>query len=256
MKRSEYVAIGAIGLLAVATVWPLIQTAPPENDPALSKGDGFQSLAFASLAECKDAQIVTEAICETEYAKASMASVEDAPKFEALKDCETEYGANQCRPATWNGASVFIPAMAGILVARSLAGAAAQSQPLYPPRVGPQSCPPGISAADRPECQTRSASSSGGSGGSSSGGSSGRTYYSTGSGRTISRVGGAVVADLVLPPRTAVSRSSVSRTGSSSYSPGTTSRSSSSSSTSYSTSRTVSRGGFGSTSRSYSSSSS
>jgi uncharacterized protein YgiB involved in biofilm formation len=245
LKRSEYVAIGAIGLLAVATVWPLIQTAPPENDPALNKGDGFQSLAFASLAECKDAQIVTEAICDTEYAKASMASVEDAPKFEALKDCETEYGANQCRPATWNGASVYIPAMAGVLIARSLAGAAAASQPLYPPRVGPQSCPPGVSAIDRPECQSRSAGG---------GGSSRSSYYSTGSGRTISRTAGAVAISLGLPPRTAVSRSSVSRTGSSSSSPGTPSRSSSSTTTSHSTSTTVSRGGFGSTSRSYSSS--
>jgi uncharacterized protein YgiB involved in biofilm formation len=260
LKRSEYIAIGAVGLLAAATLWPSNQQPLPPTDPALGKGDGFQTLAFASLAECKDSQAVTASTCETEYGKASQTSLADAPKFEALKDCETEYGASQCRPASWNGASVFIPAMAGVLIARSLAGGAATSQPLYPPRTGPLSCPAGVSLAERPECAPRSSSGSSSSS-SSGGGSSSRSYYSTGSGSTISRVGGSVVADTVLPPRTSVSRSTVSRTGSS-----TSGWSgSSSSSTSYSRSSTTgvpsssstsSRGGFGSTASAHSSGSS
>ncbi len=262
MKRSEYIAIGAVGLLLVATFWPRGSTAPPPNDPALDAGrnDGFQTLAFASLAECKDSQAVTAAICDTEYAKASQITVEDAPKYNALEDCEAEYGANQCRPATWNGASVFIPAMAGVLIARSLAGGLTQSQPLYPARTGPQSCPPGASLAERPECQTRTASSSGSSSSSSSSG--GRSYYSTGSGRTIGRVAGAVIADMVLPSRTTVSRTStLPRGGSWGNVPQTrpatpsssVSRSPGSSSWSSSSSSTTSRGGFGSTASSSSS---
>jgi uncharacterized protein YgiB involved in biofilm formation len=262
LKRSEYIAIGAVGLLAVATLWPSNQHNLPPADPALNaaKGDGFQTLAFASLAECKDSQAVTASTCETEYAKASETSTADAPKFEALADCEAEYGASQCRPASWNGASVFIPAMAGVLIARSLAGAAT-SQPLYPPRTGPQSCPTGVSLADRPECAQRSSSSSSssssGSGGSSSSSSSGRRYYSTGTGNTISRVGSSVIADVVLPSRTTVSRSTPSRSSTSGWS-----GSSSSSSSSYSRSSTTgvssssstsSRGGFGSTASSSSS---
>ncbi len=103
----------------------------------------------------------TALTCENEYAKASQQSVEDAPKFQALSDCEAEYGASQCRPAMWNGASVFIPALAGVLIARSLANAGqTTSQPLYPPRTGPAACPPGYNPAERPECQQRSSSSS------------------------------------------------------------------------------------------------
>lgn len=252
MKRSEYIALGAVGLLAVATFWPRSTPTEPAADPALTAAaanrDGFQTLAFANLAECKDSQAVTASTCEAEYGKASQQSVEDAPKYSALGDCEAEYGANQCRPATWNGASVFIPALAGVLIARSLTGGLTTSQPLYPPRTGPNSCPPGFNPAERPECQTRSGSSSSSSGG-SGGGSSSRSYYSTGTGRVISRVGASTVADVILPSRTSVSRSTVSRPGSSTL----WSSSGSSSSRSFSSASTTSRGGFGSTSRSFSS---
>jgi uncharacterized protein YgiB involved in biofilm formation len=260
LKRSEYIAIGAVGVLLVATFWPRTEVRESTADPVLGtdRGSGFTTLAFASLDECRATQAVTEQECRAEFSKAQGASVADAPKYDALTDCEAEYGSSQCRPATWNGATVFIPALAGVLMARSLAGAVTQSQPLYPARTGPQSCPPGVSVADRPECQTRTASSSGSSSG--SGGSSSRSYYSTGSGRTIGRMAGAVLADVVLPSRTTVSRTtSLPRGGSwsrtSTSSPSVTS-SRPSSSWSSSSSPTASRGGFGSSGSSFSSSSS
>lgn len=263
MKRSEYIAIGAIGLMVAATVWPRSNTAPAPNDPAIdaATGSGFTTLAFASLDECRQSQAVTEQVCTTEFGKASEQTVSDAPKYSQLADCEAEYGASQCRPATWNGASVFIPALAGVLIARSLQGAAASSQPLYPPRTGPQACPPGTNVAERPECQTRTSS---GSSSSSSSSSSGRRYYSTGSGRVIGRVAGAVIADMVMPSRTTVSRTTVAprggsfsgSTGSGWSSPSSSSVSRSSSTFSPSSSPTASRGGFGSSGRSFSSSSS
>jgi Protein of unknown function (DUF1190) len=256
LKRSEVIVLGAIGLLMTAALWPSNQQKLPPEDPALATGDGFQTLAFASLDECKASQAVTSAVCDTEYAKASQATVEDAPKFEAVKDCEAEYGASQCRPATWNGASVFIPAMAGVLIARSLASAAqTRSQPLYPPRIGPASCPPGISLTERPECAPRSSTSSGGGGSSSGGSSSSRSYYSTGTGRTIGRTASSFVADAVLSARTPVSRTTVSRSTSFSGSSSSSTSISRPSSSTSSPSPTVSRSGFGSTSRSFSTSS-
>jgi uncharacterized protein YgiB involved in biofilm formation len=244
LKRSEYIALGAVGLLAVATFWPSSEQKPPQEDAAIGKGDGFQTLAFASLDECKATQIVTASTCDAEFGKAAQTSVADAPKFDTLASCEGEYGASACRPASWNGASVFVPALAGILIARSLANASAQSQALYPPRTGPASCPPG--SGDRPECAQR------GSGGSSSSGSSSsdRRYYSTGTGRVVGRVAASAVADTFLPSRTSVNRSVITRTISTGPSAGSTTRSSGS----FSSSPTTSRGGFGSTSRSYSSS--
>jgi Protein of unknown function (DUF1190) len=265
LKRSEYIALGAVGLLVVATVWPRSPSTPPApNDPGIATGDGFQTLAFASLDECRNAQVVTAATCDTQFREAQGASIEDAPKFAALDKCEAEFGANACRPALWQGASVFVPALAGVLIARSLMNNQTSGQPLYPPRTGPAACPPGASAAQQPECQTRSASSSSSTGS----GSSGRSYYSTGSGRTIGRVAGAVLVDTVLSSRTYANTSSTGggwsagRSGSSvatvarssGSSIGTSSRPTSSSMPS--SSSTTSRSGFGSTGRSFSSSSS
>lgn len=251
MKRSEYIALGAVGILLAATFWPRGSSAPAPNDPAIDNatGSGFTTLAFASLDECRQSQVVTEQDCSASFGKAREATVADAPKYAQLTDCEAEYGASQCRPATWNGASVFVPALAGVLMARSLSGAMASSQPLYPARVGPMSCPPGTSPLDRPECQTRSASS-----GSSS--SSGRSYYSTGSGRVVGRVAGAVIADMIMPSRTTVTRTTVAPRGGS-FSVGNTPTTSRPSGTfSPSSSPTASRGGFGSSGSSFSSSSS
>lgn len=257
MKRSEYIALGAVGVLMVATFWPRSGAAPQQNDPALDAaggGSGFTTLAFASLDECRQSQAVTEQVCGVEFGKAQASTVADAPKYASLTDCEQEYGASQCRPATWNGASVFIPALAGVLLARNLAGQVAQGQPLYPPRTGPQSCPPGVNVQERPECQPRSSGSSSSSG---SGSSSGRSYYSTGSGRTIGRTTGSVIADMVLPSRTSVTRTTtLPRGGSWSSTSSSSSARSSTGSWSSSSSPTVSRGGFGSSSSSYSSSSS
>ncbi len=255
MKRSEYIAIGAVGVLLVATFWPRTD---PNRDPVIDTtsagGSGFTTLAFASLDECRQSQAVTEQTCAAEFGKAQTASVADAPKYDALADCEAEYGANQCRPATWNGAQVFVPALAGVLLARNLAGGVASSQPLYPPRTGPQTCPPGVSHADRPECQARASSGSG-----SGGSASGRTYYSTGSGRIVGRAAGATTADVFMPSRTTVSRTTVTPRGGSfgggSGSLGGSSSSSARSGTfSQSSSATTSRGGFGSSGSSFGSS--
>jgi uncharacterized protein YgiB involved in biofilm formation len=269
LKRSEVIVLGAIGLLMTAAFWPSNQQKLPPEDPAANAGDGFQTLAFASLDECKASQAVTAQTCSDEFGRVSKVDIADAPKFEALSDCEGEYGANQCRPATWNGASVFVPALAGVLIARSLANAAAnRSQPLYPPRTGPVACPPGISTIERPECAPRSSGSSsgGGGGGSSSGGSSSRSYYSTGTGRTVGRTAGSYVADGIVNlafARTPASRSTAQPPSSAALSRSSTSSGSTSSSTSISRpssstsspSPTVSRSGFGSTGRSFSTSS-
>ncbi|MGL4242674.1 MAG: DUF1190 domain-containing protein, partial [Beijerinckiaceae bacterium] len=86
MKRSEYIAIGAIGVLLVATFWPRASTPVPPEDPVLnaSRGSGFTTLAFASVDECRASQAVTEQECRSEWDKASGTSIADAPKYDTL----------------------------------------------------------------------------------------------------------------------------------------------------------------------------
>ena len=206
MKRSTQIGLAAAGVLLVATYWGRSGSQDQSED----------SLVYSSLAECRAGGQLTSTQCEQRFREASANHLRDAKKFTSTSACETEYGAGSCQSAVWNGAQVVVPALAGLMLARSLSQGGGAAQPLLPPTQ--QACPPGSQA---PECQQARSSSSGSSGGGSSYG--GRSSSST---RAYSTTAGAAL---------------VARSGSS---PGVT------------TTTTTSRGGFGSTARSYSSSSS
>lgn len=206
MKRSTQIGLAAVGVVLVASFWP--RSEEPE-----------ESLVYNSLADCRAAGQLSSTQCEQRFNEASANHLRDAKKFTSTSQCETEYGSGGCQSAVWNGAQVVIPALAGIMLARSFAQGGGAAQPLLPPTQ--QACPPGSQAEGCQQARSSSSSSGGSSGGSSSrsSGSSSSRAYSTTSGAAV-----------------------VARAGSSPGSATTTSVSS--------------RGGFGSTSRSYSSSSS
>lgn len=229
MKRSEYIAIGAVGLLAVAAFWPRSVTtvggSMDETNP--------DAQAFSTAEECRAAPGMTNEVCDGAFASAQQTAVANAPRFDTQTSCEAQFGPSQCRSTNWNGASVFVPVLVGALVGRSLANAAQpQSQPLFPPRAGPANCPQGSSTPNQPGCAPQSRTSSGGSGGVAW--NSGRTY-STGSGTTVTRP---------LGPDARVRYDARPRSPATSGTSSTTTRNSSG---------TVSRSGFGSTGSSVSS---
>jgi uncharacterized protein YgiB involved in biofilm formation len=200
MKRSTQIGLAAVGVVLVATVW------------SLSGSDDDDSLIYNTLAECRAGGQLSASQCEQRFNEATANHLRDARKFSNTSACETEYGAGSCQSATWNGAQVVVPALAGIMLARSLSQGGGAAQPLLPPTR--DACPPGSQAQ---ECQ-QARSSSSGSGGSSGRGSSSRAYSTTSGQALVARSGG--------------STSGVSTTS------------------------VASRGGFGSTSHSFSSSSS
>jgi uncharacterized protein YgiB involved in biofilm formation len=206
MKRSTQIGLAAAGVLLVATYW----------GRSGSQQQSEESLVYANLAECRAGGQLTSTQCEQRFNEATANHLRDAKKFTSTSACETEYGSGSCRSAVWNGAQVVVPALAGFMLARSLAQGGGAAQPLLPPTQ--QACPPGSQA---PECQQARSSSFGSSGGGygGRGSSSSARAYSTTSGAAL-----------------------VARSGSS---PGVAT-----------TTTTTSRGGFGSTARSYSSSSS
>lgn len=202
MKRSTQIGLAAAGVVLVATIW------------ANSGSDEEDSLVYNNLAECRAGGQLSSSQCEQRFNEASANHLRDAKKFTSTSACETEYGSGSCQSAVWNGAQVIVPALAGIMLARSFAQGGGAAQPLLPPTQ--QACPPGSPAQ---ECQQArsSSSSSGGSYGGRGSSSSSRAYSTTSGAALVARSG---------------TVSGVSTTS------------------------TTSRGGFGSTSRSYSSSSS
>lgn len=258
MKRSHAVALGATGLI-VAGLW-IGRAGNSRVDSAPTADGEAQAQIYASVDECitgrkplmpeRDAngtaKLSSEQLsCEKEFGTATANHVATAPKFAAQKDCETQYGPGQCRPATHNGASVFVPAMLGFMVANHLFGGQRNPQALLPPRqMGAAPCPPGVTPAQMPGCLVRREPSS-----SSSSSSGGWRSWSTSSGHTVSRNGTERASTIPAGAATSPAmRTSLGAAPSRSASPrsSTSSRSSSS---------TVSRGGFGSTGRSSSSSS-
>lgn len=203
MKRSTQIGLAAAGVVLVATIW------------ANSGSDEEDSLVYNNLAECRAGGQLTSAQCEQRFNEASANHLREAKKFTSTSACEAEYGSGSCQSAVWNGAQVIVPALAGIMLARSLAQGGGTAQPLLPPTR--QACPPGSPAQECQQARSSSSSSGGYGGGSRSSSSSSRAYSTTSGAALVARSG------TVSGARSAT---------------------------------TVSRGGFGSTARSYSSSSS
>ena len=257
MKRSHAIFVGATGLIFAGAY--IGQVSRMRVDDLPTTESAAAATLYASLEECMTAHRPIDpnwqppagtpfglppgqAQCQRDFAEANTNHVQSAPKFATQSDCEGQYGSAQCRPATFNGTSVFVPAMIGFMVANAMNGQR-NSQALLPPMRAGTACPPGQTPETMPGCTAppRSGSSTGGGGWRS---------YSTSSGHIVSR-------DLSNSPRipvtvpgsatsAPVARSSL---GAIATKPSSYSRSSSSSST-------TSRSGFGSTGRSMSSSSS
>ncbi len=175
-------------------------------------------VTFGNEAECARVGHRTPEDCRAGFAEAQAAHAKAAPRYEAVADCEAQHGAGRCEPGSRIGAgSYFIPAMVGYMMARSVAQGLG-ARPLYGAGLVPPPPPP------------REEQASGGGGGGGGGGrwsSGGSGAYRTSSGAVVESPG---AAGFTRAPASEV-RSVPSQP------------------------RVVSRGGFGSTGRSVSSSS-
>jgi uncharacterized protein YgiB involved in biofilm formation len=174
-------------------------------------------VTFGNEAECAQVGGRTPEDCRAALAQAQAEHAKAAPRYEALADCETQHGAGRCEPGSRVGAgSYFVPAMIGFMLARNL-GQGLGARPLYGAGLVPPPPPPRQEPAG-----------GGGGGGASRWTSGGSGAYRTASGTVVQSPGAAGVARA---PATVV-RSAPSQP------------------------RIVSRGGFGSTGRAISTSSS
>ncbi len=264
MKRSHAILLGATGIVLAAGYFGSGKQRIDEGEKATD------ARIYASLDECLKAHqgwaaplpqtagtpaplSAGQSDCQRDFAEASQKHVQTAPKFTSQSDCEAQYGSAQCRPATFNGTSVFVPAMVGFMVANALNNAR-NPQALLPPLRGGTQCQPGQTPETQPGCTAPPRSSSSSSSSGSSGRSSSWSSFSTASGHTVSRDMAKPANQSVSVPGSAASAPAArSSLGAVAAKPSSFSRSSSGSSFS---SSSTSRSGFGSTGRSISSSSS
>jgi uncharacterized protein YgiB involved in biofilm formation len=98
-----------------------------------------EARTFASLDDCKKADDLTDAQCDTAYAQAQKDSAENAPKFSDQQSCEERYGVDQCVPrSSQNGGSFFTPLLTGFIIGQALnnMGGGYRGAPMYRDRDG------------------------------------------------------------------------------------------------------------------------
>jgi len=89
------------------------QVAVPEPEPAQ---------AYASLTECKAANDISDAECDTAYAAADRQAREEGPRYASREECEGEWGPEQCRQLNTGsgGGSFFGPLVTGFFLGQLL----------------------------------------------------------------------------------------------------------------------------------------
>lgn len=153
MKRSTVVTLLLLGTAGYAAY-----SLSSKNEMT---GETADANVFKSVDECLTSRDLDPATCRAAQENATKTHAQSAPRFEAQADCEKQYGAAQCtgtiQPNSSGGfSSYFIPAMVGYAVARSLGGGGMQqpaaAQPLY-------NCPPGQARPNGTCYSTRSGNS-------------------------------------------------------------------------------------------------
>jgi uncharacterized protein YgiB involved in biofilm formation len=90
------------------------QVAAPAPDPAL---------AYTSIDECRAANDVTDAECDTAYKAADDQAKESAPRYATQSECEGQWGPDQCRPLNNSGGgSFFGPLATGFIIGQLMNG--------------------------------------------------------------------------------------------------------------------------------------
>ncbi len=94
-------------------------------------GNREEAQIYTSIDECVDDYPDSRALCETAYQQAVDEAARTGPKFNSEYDCETDFGANQCRQVNTSSGSFFMPFMAGYMVSQLLSPRPYYSQPIY-----------------------------------------------------------------------------------------------------------------------------
>ena len=97
-----------------------------------NKGEQVEAFSYKTLEECKAANEVSDAQCDTSYAAAQKDDAKDAPKYEARASCEDVYGVGNCVPRSYNnGGNFFTPLLAGFVIGQMLDGGGYRGTGLY-----------------------------------------------------------------------------------------------------------------------------
>ena len=108
--------------------------------------DSQPAVVFENAEQCKLAYPDKADQCDKAYKTAAKESIDTAPKYSSLSDCEAEFGVGKCVSPeeanqqagsttvinnTSSGSGWFMPALGGFMLGQMLSGGFNQPQPVY-----------------------------------------------------------------------------------------------------------------------------
>lgn len=89
------------------------------------------AFVYGNAEDCSDQNPEFGQACQTTYQQALADAERVAPKYRTERDCEYEFGPNQCRELNESGGSFFMPFMAGYMVSNLFSAGRYATQPLF-----------------------------------------------------------------------------------------------------------------------------
>ena len=124
MKRMNALKFSLLG----ATALVLVACGEAEEDV----------LAYNSVQACVKAGQQDESVCKAEFAKAQKLHNEVAPRYDRVRDCNSDFGYNRCyQSRSSTGTSIWLPLMAGYMLGSRMGRTSISPQPLYRPTSNP-----------------------------------------------------------------------------------------------------------------------
>jgi len=98
-------------------------TAPQQPTVQIEQGAPVPAFTYASLQACKDANEVSDEVCEQSAKTAVQDQEKTAPRFAEQRSCEEIYGVGQCVPRNEAGqGSFFTPLLTGFVIGQMMNG--------------------------------------------------------------------------------------------------------------------------------------
>lgn len=93
--------------------------------------DRQDAVIYKDALECANANPEHAQTCETAYEQALAEAQRTGPKYNGMRDCESDFGPNQCYPVQQNSNSFFMPLMAGYMIGNLLSPSRYHYQPMF-----------------------------------------------------------------------------------------------------------------------------
>tara|TARA_R110000868_G_scaffold50129_4_gene160534 strand:+ start:158 stop:793 length:636 start_codon:yes stop_codon:yes gene_type:complete len=90
-----------------------------------------QATIYTNADECAAANPSMAEQCRTAYQQALDEAQRTGPKYASARDCESEFGTNQCQVVRNESGSFFMPFMAGYMLSNLLSPRGYYSQPMF-----------------------------------------------------------------------------------------------------------------------------